>query len=163
MNVGGYEAHGLGWREIRHDERDRPYRLMAREASLFLRNTGKPMISVEIGGERPRVVSGQILVNGKALGVLRVRPGWQERSFPLGHEDAEVLAVTLKLPSADSGVGVHRVELVDRADRRPQWSLIRRIANSRWFLRLEDAWRVAWHWLRVAVRYLVKDISRRLG
>jgi radical SAM protein with 4Fe4S-binding SPASM domain len=162
MEAGGYEAHGLGWGELQHDDRNRAYRLVAREATLFLRNSGKPIISLEIGGQRPSIVTGQILVNGRPLDSLRVRPGWQTISLPLGQEEAEVLAVTLKLPSSDSGVGVHRVELVEEAQKRFHQLPMRKAADCRCFVWLEDAWRVGWQALRLGVRYLWKAVPRRL-
>ncbi len=163
MEVGSQEAHGLGWGELQHDQGERPYRLIAREASLFLRNNRKPVLSVELTGRRPRVVTGQVLVNDKSLGAFRVRPGWQSISFPVGNEDEEILAVRFKLPSGDSGVGVHSVELADEASRSSGWLLPQSAANLRCFVWLKDAWTVGWQWLRLAVRYVLKGISRRLG
>lgn len=162
MEVGGYEAHGLGWGEMQYDEQDRPYRLVGRETTLFLRNSRKPVLSLEMGGQRPRVVPGRVFVNDRPLGSFRVRPGSQTLSFPLNDESSEILAVRLGLPQADSGVGVYGVRLIDQVVGKSPAFPIRRAANASWIIWLQDAWSVGRRWLRLGVNRMAGEISRRL-
>jgi len=77
MKVGGYETHGLSWGTMQIDNTGRQYRFICKKATLFLRNTYKPYISLMLGNESLNIVSAKIAVNNKIIGQVVIPFGWK--------------------------------------------------------------------------------------
>jgi len=139
MVVGGQEVHGLGWKEKRIDSQGTPFRLIARQATAFLHNTGKRTLSLEVGTFIAKVITGRVLVNDSLVGHIRIRPGWQTMYLPLPPLEGDVLKVKLLTDYRDASVAVRRIALADQLVESP---LHRAGMRSALFKALLDAWRV---------------------
>lgn len=159
MEVGAQEVHGLGWKEIRTDQLGGPFRLAARQATVFLQNSGKPGLEVEVGTHIARVIRGHVLVNDTPIGDLRIRPGWQTIHLPLPPLEGDVLKVKLVTDYRDASVAVHRIALAAQPMENP---LYRSITRSGLFNALLDAWRLGGLYARHGAKIILEHLGAYL-
>jgi len=159
MVVGGQEVHGLGWKEKRIDSQGTPFRLIARQATAFLRNTGKRTLSLEVGTFIAKVITGRVLVNDSLVGQIRIRPGWQMIRLPLPVFGADILKVKLITDYRDASVAVHRIALVEQLR---ESSLCRVVMRSRLLNMLLDVWRVGGLYVRHGARVILEHLRANL-
>jgi radical SAM protein with 4Fe4S-binding SPASM domain len=154
MVVGGQEVHGLGWKEKRIDSQGTPFRLIARQATAFLHNTGKRTLSLEVGTFIAKVITGRVLVNDSLVGHIRIRPGWQTMYLPLAPLEGDVLKVKLLTDYRDASVAVCRIALADQLVESP---LHRAGMRSTLFKALLDAWRVGGLYARHGAKVILEQ------
>ena len=159
MVVGGQEAHGLGWKEKRIDSQGTPFRLIARQATAFLHNTGKRTLSLEVGTFIAKVITGRVLVNDSLIGQIRIRPGWQTIWLPLPIFGEDILKVKLITDYRDASVAVHRIALVEQLSQSP---LCKVVMRSRLFNVLLDVWRVGGLYVRHGARVILEHLGANL-
>ncbi len=159
MVVGGQEVHGLGWKEKRIDSQGTPFRLIARQATAFLHNTGKRTLSLEVGTFIAKVITGRVLVNDSLVGHIRIRPGWQTIWLPLPVFGEDMLKVKLITDYRDASVAMHRIALVEQLR---ESSLCRVVMRSRLLNVLLDVWRVGGFYVRHGARVILEHLGANL-
>lgn len=159
MVVGGQEVHGLGWKEKRIDSQGTPFRLIARQATAFLHNTGKRTLSLEVGTFIAKVITGRVLMNDSLVGHIRIRPGWQTIWLPLPVFGEDILKVKLITDYRDASVAVHRIALVEQLR---ESSLCRVVMRSRLLKVLLDVWRVGGFYVRHGARVILEHLGANL-
>jgi radical SAM protein with 4Fe4S-binding SPASM domain len=159
MKVGAQEVHGLGWKEIRTDRPGGPFRLVAQRATVFLRNSSKPGLEIEVGTHIAKVIAGRLLVNDTPIGDLRIRPGWQTIHFPLPPLEGDMLKVKLVTDYRDASVAVRRIALAEQLGEGP---FHRAVTRSGLFKTLLDAWRVGGLYARHGAKVVLEQLSSLL-
>ena len=89
---------GKGWHLIERDAKGRPHRWGKKQASLFLRNSGGSVLSVELY-EHPEApfLRGEVLVNDRKVGDFTSHDLWGiPLRIPLPHMDDEFLQVDFR-------------------------------------------------------------------
>lgn len=88
---------GLGWYPVEWIK-DAGFRWSRGEATVYIRNSGLPMLYLTAFSLREMQVN--IVVNDHPLGALRVFPEWGVRTIELPEMDEEILRVSLFCPEA---------------------------------------------------------------
>ncbi|MBI5878456.1 MAG: radical SAM protein [Chloroflexi bacterium] len=113
MVVGEHEVHGLGWSHAFEARPGYKARHMGREATVFLKNGGRRMLSLTLGSQAARFIHGRIRVNDVPVGVFRVGPRWATFSFDLPQFASPVLKVTLTTDPRSPHLLVHAIQTED--------------------------------------------------
>lgn len=109
MVVGEHEVHGLGWSDAFEVRPGYRARHMGREATVFLKNGGKRLLSLSLGSQAARLVHGTVRVNDVPVGAFRVGPRWATFTYDLPAFDGPVLKVTLKTEPRSAHLLVHAI------------------------------------------------------
>jgi hypothetical protein len=143
----------LGWKDIRTDQPGGPFRLVARQATVFLQNSGKPGLEIEVGTHIARVIEGHVLVNDTPIGDLRIRPGWQTIHLPLLPLEGDLLKVKLVTDYRDASIAVRRIALAVQLVESP---LYKAVTRSGLFKSLLDAWRLGGLYVRHGAKVILE-------
>ncbi len=114
MEVGRHEIHGLGWNAIEKDDLNKKYRVICKKATLFLRNSHKPYLSIQMGSESFRIAQVRIYANDKEVGLIYVSGGCKTVYFKLQDDASDIFKIDILLESSDMKLKVYSVRLLVR-------------------------------------------------